>query len=576
MTTYSFGIAQGLTLARERRVLVHLISLFLPLLRMMAANPFAENVRPTEALTPELEQKSFHLPPGFEIQLVAAEPDIAKPMNLAFDATGRLWVTTSREYPFPAPPDKPARDRIMIFEDFGPDGRARKVTTFADGLNIPIGVYPFRSPSTLQPFNASTNGPSKGSRVEGSKRETWKCVAWSIPNLWLFEDTDGDGKADKKEKLFGPFGWERDTHGMSSSFTRGFDGWLYATHGYNNNTDVRGKDGHEVKMNSGNTYRIRLDGARIEQNTWGQVNPFGLCFDALGNLYSADCHSEPVYQLLRGGYYPSFGKPHDGLGFAPPMIFHGHGSTAISGVVYYEDDLWPEEYRNNIFTGNVMTSRVNRDALTFTGSTPLANERPDFVVADDPWFRPVNLQLGPDGALYMADFYNRIIGHYEVPLTHPGRDRDRGRSWRIVYKGGDAKSEIRNPKLPDDLDGLIAELGSPNLTRRMLAMNDICDRFPEEAPSRIQRAGLLDLRPTPIPANPRGSVLGWSQAHGVWALERMGTLNERNLKLTLESRLAMSRAHALRILTERGLQVASFPDAKGAGSGLKPAFRRPV
>ena len=115
MTTYSIGITPSLTLARQRRVLVHLIGVFLPLLRMMAANPFAENVRPTEALTPELEQKSFYLPPGFEVQLVAAEPDISKPMNLAFDATGRLWVSTSREYPFPAPPDKPARDRIMIF-----------------------------------------------------------------------------------------------------------------------------------------------------------------------------------------------------------------------------------------------------------------------------------------------------------------------------------------------------------------------------------------------------------------------------------------------------------------------------
>src|SRR6266536_4781541 len=113
--------------------------------RVCAADPFAENVRPTEALSPEQEQKSFHLPPGFEIQLVASEPDVNKPMNLAFDATGRLWVTTSREYPFPAPVDKPGRDRVMIFEDFGPGGRARKVTTFADGLNIPIGLYPFRS-----------------------------------------------------------------------------------------------------------------------------------------------------------------------------------------------------------------------------------------------------------------------------------------------------------------------------------------------------------------------------------------------------------------------------------------------
>src|SRR5947208_1956801 len=265
MTTYGFGIAQARIPVR-RQLFFLLFGVFVPLLRMMAANPFAENVRPTEALTPELEQKSFHLPPGFEVQLVAAEPDIAKPMNLAFDATGRLWVTTSREYPFPASPDKPARDRIMIFEDFGPDGRARKVTTFADGLNIPIGLYPFRSPSTGaavlksnsrlpvgQRDDEPTPGPSKGGEPRSTRgdsvplaggvkggsldgrtnesamssqrqpAETWKCIAWSIPNVWLFEDTDGDGKADKKEKLYGPFGWERHTHGNNSAFTRGFD-----------------------------------------------------------------------------------------------------------------------------------------------------------------------------------------------------------------------------------------------------------------------------------------------------------------------------------------------------------------
>ncbi len=146
---------------------------------------------------------------------------------------------------------------------------------------------------------------------------TWKCVVWSIPNIWLMEDTDGDGKADKREVLYGPLGWERDTHGNLSSFRRGADGWLYGTHGFNNESTLRGRDGSELKIQSGNTWRIRLDGSRVEGWTFGQVNPFGLCWDDRGNLFSADCHSSPIYQLLRGAYYPSFGKPHDGLGFAP-------------------------------------------------------------------------------------------------------------------------------------------------------------------------------------------------------------------------------------------------------------------
>src|SRR5438128_10053449 len=147
------------------------------------------------------------------------------------------------------------------------------------------------------------------------------------------------------------------------------------------------------------------------------------------------------------------------------MMTHSHGSTAIDGMLYYADDLWPAEYRDNTFIGNVMTSRINRDRIEFHGSSPRAIEMPDFMSTTDPWFRPVDNQLGPDGALYIADFYNRIIGHYEVPLTHPGRDRERGRIWRVVYKGElaaglapgsfDPKTHLRPTALSSDLDGLV-------------------------------------------------------------------------------------------------------------------------
>ena len=250
-----------------------LVTLVSPLVR--AADPFAEGVRSTEPLTPEQEQKSFHLPPGFTMQLVAAEPDLRKPMNMAFDGAGRLWITESREYPWPT--NTAPRDTIRIFSDFDANGRARKVTTFATNLNIPIGLYPFQSPAS-----------------DGSGKLTWKCVAWSIPNIWLFEDTDGDSVADKKEKLLGPFDFTRDTHGNQASFRRGLDGWIYATHGFNYRSRVAGQDGHEIVMSSGNTYRFRIDGSRIEHWAHGQVNPFGLTFDSLGNLYSADCHSSPI------------------------------------------------------------------------------------------------------------------------------------------------------------------------------------------------------------------------------------------------------------------------------------------
>ncbi|HVY68464.1 MAG TPA: PVC-type heme-binding CxxCH protein, partial [Verrucomicrobiae bacterium] len=483
-----------------------------------AADPFAENVRTTDPVSPEQERKGFHLPPGFEIQLVAAEPDLRKPMNMAFDGKGRLWVTESREYPFPVPVGQPGRDSIRIFSDFDESGRARKMQIFAEGLNIPIGIYPYK------------NG----------------CFAWSIPNIWWFEDTDGDGKADKKELLYGPFDHTRDTHGNQSSFNRGFDGWLYATHGFNNDSHVRGRDTHQVDMNSGNVYRIRLDGSRIEHYTWGQVNPFGMDFDPRGNIYTSDCHSMPIYQLLAGGYYPSFGKPHDGLGFAPVVMEHLHGSTAIDGLVFYNDNLWPAEYQDNVFIGNVMTSRLNRDHLVFNGSSPRAMELPDFLTADDPWFRPVNNVLGPDGALYVADFYNRIIGHYEVPLQHPGRDRERGRLWRIVYRGPDGKAKLHRRTLDltqANSDQLIGELKDPNLTWRMLAMNELVDRFGKTVVPAEERAYNRAAS-----AAKRSTESGYQAAHLLWALYRDGALNYEEIRKAATNPNALVRVHAMRVL----------------------------
>ena len=378
-------------------------------------------VRETNALSPAEEQTQLHVPAGFEVQLFASEPLINKPINMAFDARGRLWVSSTVEYPYAADKSrwsdpqgtqvKDSRDAIKILEDTDGDGRADQVTDFATGLNIPTGVLPWHKPE----HHAG-------------------CIAWSIPNIWYFADTDGDGKADLREILFGPLGYEKDTHGMCSSFRLGLDGWIYATHGFSNTSTFKRKDGSILELQSGNVFRFRPDGSAVELWSAGQVNPFGLCWDRYNNLYSADCHSSPVYQLIRGAHYPSFGKPHDGLGFAPVMCQHTHGSTGICGIVYIDGGIWGPEWDDHLFLGNVVTSKINHDHVTFTGSTPKANEQPDFLTSDDPWFRPVDLQLGPDHALYIADFYNRIIGHYEVPLDHSGRDRERGRIWRIAKK----------------------------------------------------------------------------------------------------------------------------------------------
>lgn len=383
----------------------------------LAPEIYGQGVRETPWLTPADELASFHLPPGFEARLFASEPQIAKPLNMAFDQRGRLWVTQTIEYPYPAKEGTTPRDAVVILEDTDDDGSADKVTTFAEALNIPIGILPYGD----------------------------GCICFSIPNLLYLRDTDGDGTCDRREVILGPFDTTRDTHGMINALRDGGDGWIYACHGFNNQSQVAGSDGHVVTMHSGNTFRFRPDGSRVEHVTHGQVNPFGMTEDEWGYRYSADCHSKPITQLVFGACYPSFGRPHDGLGFLPPMVEHLHGSTAICGIVYYPQFSPIAPLRGQMLSGNVMTSRINRNRVVYQGATAKGVELADFMTSDDPWFRPVDLRLGPDGHLYVADFYNKIIGHYEVPLNHPERDRTSGRIWQIRYQhpepAGDAVSK---------------------------------------------------------------------------------------------------------------------------------------
>jgi putative heme-binding domain-containing protein len=474
-----------------------------------AQDPLAAIIRPSDPLTPEEQLGKFHLPTGFEIRLFAAEPAIQKPMNMAFDASGRLWVTGSVEYPFAAAPSA-GRDTIRVLQDTNGDGHADDIKTFADGMNIPMGLYPYR------------NG----------------VVAYSIPNIWYLQDTDGDGKCDQRQVLYGPLGEPADTHGMQNAFRRGPDGWLYICHGFRNDSTIRGTDGSGIKLQSGNTYRVRLDGSRVEQFSWGQVNPFGSTFLPTGDLVTADCHSKPLTMLLRGGYFSSFGKPHDGLGYVPSIMEHGHGSTAIAGAAFYDGDGFPEPYRGSLFVGNVMTSRVHRDSLIWHGSTLEAHEEEDFLVCDDPWFRPVDLQIGPDGALYIADFYNRIIGHYEVALDHAGRDRTRGRIWRVAYTGGGRESVKAAPNLKKASTAqLIDALASSAMQVRSLATDQLSDRVGDEALTAL-RTGVRDS------SSPNTRI------NAMWVLHRLGTADESLLTAAAQDDSELVRIHTMRAMAE--------------------------
>ena len=520
--------------------------------RAQRGDAFDTRLRP-----PAEEQALLHVPPGFAIQLVAAEPEIQKPMNLAFDAAGRLWVTGSVLYPWPAkrdalgqpiatfekhwgdtglafraastPPEPPenGRDTVRILSDFDPaTGRARKVTLFADGLNIPIGVLPLP-------------------RTPGAKGDS--ALVYSIPAIWRLTDTDGDGRADVREKLYDGFGF-KDTHGMSSSYWLWLDGWVYGTHGFANASEVTDRRGRVTRLTSGNTYRFRPDGSAFELVVHGQTNPFGLAFDARGDLYTADSHSKPVYLLVPGGYYEGISREHDGLGFAPAITTNDHGSTAIAGIAHYSAAQFPPEYHDTLFNGNPVTRRINRAHLEWHGSTPSAVRQPDFLTSDDPAFRPVQVKLGPDGALWIADFYNPIIGHYEVPLTHPARDNSHGRIWRIIWRGLDGT--VPAPALPnlsgEKTPALVARLADPNLVVRSLASAELVARSDAREALPALRASATRLIAGAEPSADPTAALAL-----LFTLERLGATDESLLERALARSDSDVALAALRVLAAR-------------------------
>ncbi len=413
---------------------------------------------PTPALPPDVAQKKFSVPPGFEVRLFAAEPDVVNPVAMTWDERGRLWVVELYEYPLGARAGSKPRDQIKILEDTDNDGRADKVTVFADGLNLATGL--------LLGYGGAFVGQA--------------------PHFLFLEDTDGDGVADKRTILKTGFGLD-DRHEMLNGFAWGPDGWLYMTHGVFTRSRVRNEndpqdDGVTV---TAAVARYHPRTKRFEVFAEGTSNPWGVDFDREGNAFVTACVIPHMFHMAPGGLYqrqagtPAFPYAYELL---PTIVDHTHFRAAYAGVQIYQGNQYPEEYKGTIFMGNIHDSAVHQDRLTPAGSTFRSSFVRDFVRANDGWFRPVSEQIGPDGALWIMDWYDKYPCYQNAQADPEGVDRTYGRIWRVVYVGEHAGAKVPSrPEAKMDLSNLSSQelvqlLQHPNAWQRRVAQRLLSER----------------------------------------------------------------------------------------------------
>ncbi len=403
-------------------------------------------------LPPEEAARAMTLPPGFTATVFAAEPDVHQPIAFAIDDRGRLWVAENIGYPTWTPPENGGKDRIVIFEDTDGDGRHDRRKVFVDNLNFISGL------------------------------EVGFGGAWvgAPPYLLFIPDKDGDDKPDGPAEILLD-GWgHRDTHETLNAFTWGPDGWLYGCHGVFTYSSV-GKPGvpeGERKYIDAGYWRYHPIKQEFEVFAEGCSNQWGIDFDANGQAFATACVIPHLYHVIQGARYQrQAGKhvnPHTyddikhignhvhWLGGAGP---HGGnnksdaagGGHAHCGAMVYLGDNWPDEYRGRFFMNNVHGSRVNMDILERRGSGFVGRHGRDFMIANDRWSQCLNLKTGPDGAVYIIDWYDKQQCHTNKPGDH---DRTNGRIYKIAH-GKPKPAEIE-----------LAKLGGRELVELLLHRND--------------------------------------------------------------------------------------------------------
>ena len=478
-------------------------------------------------LSPEESAKHLVTFPEFEISMFASEPEIYKPLWLAFDERGRAWISETIDYPNELQSLGEGRDRLKILEDTDGDGRADKFTIFADDLSIPTGFI-FSDGGVIVTHSGRTE---------------------------FFKDTDGDDKADERKVLFE--GWSlRDTHATVSHLRYGFDNWIWGTVGYSGFNGTVG--GEEVRFGQG-IFRFKPDGSKLEfirssnNNTWG----LGLTEDNLiigstanGNASMYMPIPNRYYEAVNGWSAARLESIASSQNFYPitekvrQVDYHGR-YTAGCGSAIYTARHFPKAFWNRAQfvaepTGHVLgLFFLNREGADFT-----AHNARNLVASDDEWTSPIYGEVGPDGAVWMADWYNYIIQHnptpkgfetgrgaaYETPL----RDKTHGRIYRITHKQG--KPSTMAALDSSDPSTLIAALQNDNMfwrthAQRLLVERGNTDVLPQLA-ALIQKQSVdeIGLNPAAI--------------HALWTMEGLGALEGSNSTATEAALAALKHPSA--------------------------------
>jgi putative membrane-bound dehydrogenase-like protein len=494
----------------------------------------------------------FKLPPGFSATLFAGEPDVVQPIAFTFDDRGRLWVVECHTYPNW---DGERRDRVLILEDTDGDGKHDKRTVFLDdGKNL--------------------------SGIEYGFGGIWLTA---VPNLLFVPDKDKDDKPDGPPvvKLDG---WDlKARHNVVNGITWAPDGWLWGLNGILSNSSV-GKPGtpadQRMKMNCG-VWRYHPVTEKIEAVAHGTTNPWGLDFDEYGEAFITNCVIKHAFHVVPGAHFERmFGQDINPRTYQliPSIADHIHwggghwtesrsgaahdapgGGHAHSGCMIYLGDNFPEKYRGRLFTCNIHGNRVNQDRLERHGSSYVAKHEPDFLMANDPWFRGLAVKYGPDGGVYVADWTDTGECHnYEVA------DRTNGRIFKVTY--GEVKA------FPYDLSGLpsfelVNLCEARNAWRAAHARRILQERSAAGDLDAVAARGLRSSIP--------GTVNVRIRLQYLWGTHAANLLTEDDFNKLLKDRDHLVRAWSVRLLQDDATLTGKMASALcDVASSKSPSVRR--